>query len=59
MEKVHQKQKSILQKILEIIKTMASKPSGLIGLSILCFHVLLALTSPLYVLMTIKPLIHL
>jgi len=49
MEKVHQKQKSILQKILEIIKTMASKPSGLIGLSILCFHVLLALTSPLYV----------
>ena len=49
MDKVHQKQKSILQKILEIIKTMASKPSGLIGLSILCFHVLLALTSPLYV----------
>ena len=27
---------------------MASKPSGLIGLSILLFHVILAITSPLY-----------
>ena len=49
MENKEQKQKSLSQKIFEIIKTMASKPSGLIGLSILSFHVLLALTSPLYV----------
>ena len=44
-----EKQKNILQKILEILKTMASKPSGLIGLTILVFHVVLAITSPLYV----------
>ena len=44
-----EKQKNILQKILEILKTMASKPSGLIGLTILIFHVVLAITSPLYV----------
>ena len=49
MENVEQKQKSIFQKVFEIIKTMASKPSGLIGLIILSFHVLLALTSPFYV----------
>ena len=49
MENVEQKHKSIFQKVFEIIKTMASKPSGLIGLIILSFHVLLALTSPLYV----------
>ncbi len=41
--------KNNLQKIFEVIKTMASKPSGLIGLSILLFHVILAITSPLYV----------
>ena len=45
----YEKQKNIFQKIYEIIKTMASKPSGLIGLIILSFHVLLAITSPLYV----------
>ena len=49
MKNSEQKQKSIFQKVFEIIKTMASKPSGLIGLCILSFHVLLALTSPLYV----------
>ena len=31
----------------EVIKTMVSKPSGLIGLSIVCFHILLAIFSPL------------
>ncbi len=44
-----EQKKTNLQKIFEIIKTMASKPSGLIGLSILLFHVILAITSPLYV----------
>ena len=41
--------KNNLQTVYEVIKTMASKPSGLIGLSILLFHVILAITSPLYV----------
>ena len=49
MNNKKEKQKNILQKILEILKTMASKPSGLIGLTILIFHVVLAITSPLYV----------
>ena len=44
-----EQKKNNLQKIFEVIKTMASKPSGLIGLSILFFHVMLAITSPLYV----------
>ena len=44
-----EQKKNNLQKIFEIVKTMASKPSGLIGLSILIFHVVLAITSPLYV----------
>ena len=44
-----EKQKNTFKKIYEVIKTMASKPSGLIGLTILIFHVLLAITSPLYV----------
>ncbi len=44
-----EKQKNIFKKIYEVIKTMASKPSGLIGLIILSFHVILAITSPLYV----------
>jgi len=34
-------------KFFEVIKTMVSKPSGLIGLSIVCFHILLAILSPL------------
>jgi len=41
-----EKQKNIFSKILEVLSTMASKPSGFIGLSILFFHVLLAFTSP-------------
>ena len=49
MNNEQEKQKNIFQKILEILKTMASKPSGLIGLIILTFHVVLAITSPLYV----------
>jgi peptide/nickel transport system permease protein len=49
MNNKKEKQKNIFQKILEIVKTMASKPSGLIGLTILIFHVILAITSPLYV----------
>ena len=44
-----EQKKNNLQKIFEVIKTMASKPSGLIGLSILLFHVIIAITSPLYV----------
>ena len=43
-----EQKKNNLQKVYEVIKTMASKPSGLIGLSILLFHVILAITSPLY-----------
>ena len=49
MKNKKKKQKNTFQKILEVIKTMASKPSGLIGLTILIFHVILAITSPLYV----------
>ena len=40
------KKKSIFYKISEVLFTMASKPSGFIGLSILCFHILLAFSSP-------------
>ena len=49
MSKKKEKQKNTFEKIYEVIKTMASKPSGLIGLIILIFHVILAITSPLYV----------
>ena len=41
-----EKPKSSLAKVLEILSTMASKPSGFIGLAILIFHVILAVTSP-------------
>ena len=44
-----QKPKSLLQKVVDILSTMASKPSGFIGLAILIFHVMLALTSPWFV----------
>ena len=40
------KPKSSLAKVLDIISTMASKPSGFIGLAILIFHVILAFISP-------------
>ena len=49
MNEKKEKQKNTFEKIYEVIKTMASKPSGLIGLTILIFHVILAITSPLYV----------
>ena len=38
--------KSPLAKTLDVISTMASKPSGFIGLAILVFHITLAITSP-------------
>ena len=41
-----EKPKSSLTKVLEILSPMASKPSGFIGLAILIFHVVLAVTSP-------------
>tara|TARA_B100001123_G_scaffold168214_1_gene193553 strand:+ start:443 stop:1336 length:894 start_codon:yes stop_codon:yes gene_type:complete len=39
-------QKNVLEKALEVLKTMASKPSGFIGLFILVFHIFLAFLSP-------------
>ncbi len=41
-----EEKKSAFAKLSEIIITMASRPSGLIGLSILVFHIILAFTSP-------------
>ena len=41
-----EEQKNSLSKVLEVLKTMASKPSGFIGLFILVFHVVLASVSP-------------
>jgi len=41
-----EEQKNSLSKVLEVLKTMASKPSGFIGLFILIFHVVLAFASP-------------
>jgi peptide/nickel transport system permease protein len=46
MENIKQNPKSTFAKILEVLGTMASRPSGLIGLVILIFHVSLALLSP-------------
>ena len=46
MENIKQNPKSTTAKILEVLGTMASRPSGLIGLMILIFHVSLALLSP-------------
>ena len=43
-----EKPTSTFSKIVESNSTMASRPSGLIGLIILVFHVTLAITSPLY-----------
>ena len=40
------KQKSKLEKVFEILKTMACKTSGLIGLTIVLLHIVLALISP-------------
>ena len=44
-----EKNKNVLSKVLEVLITMASKPSGFIGLAILFFHVGLAISSPLFV----------
>ena len=41
-----EEKKSAFAKLSEIIITMASRPSGLIGLSILVFHIILAFISP-------------
>ena len=41
-----EKKKSVFSKVSEVVITMASKPSGLIGLSILVFHIFLAFLSP-------------
>ena len=41
-----EKQKNIISKVLEVLKTMASRPSGFIGLCILVFHIILAFLSP-------------
>ena len=41
-----EKQKNAFSKVLEVLITMASKPSGFIGLTILIFHIFLAFTSP-------------
>lgn len=41
--------KNIINKISEVLITMASKPSGFIGLAILIFHVILAISSPWFV----------
>jgi len=46
MENIKQNPKSTFTKILEVLSTMASRPSGFIGLMILFFHVSLALLSP-------------
>ena len=46
MENNKENPKNILYKILDVISTMASKPSGFIGLMILVFHVFLAFASP-------------
>ena len=42
----NQTKKNIINKISEVLITMASKPSGFIGLGILIFHVILAILSP-------------
>ena len=49
MDFSEEKKKNALSKVLEVLITMASKPSGFIGLSILFFHVGLAILSPLFV----------
>ena len=44
-----EKKKSTFSKISEVLRTMASKPSGFIGLFILTFHIFLAFLSPYFV----------
>ena len=49
MDFSEENKKNVLSKVLEVLITMASKPSGFIGLAILFFHVGLAISSPLFV----------
>ena len=49
MEINKEDKKNIINKISEVLITMASKPSGFIGLAILIFHVILAISSPWFV----------
>lgn len=49
MEINKEDKKYIINKISEVLITMASKPSGFIGLAILIFHVILAISSPWFV----------
>tara|TARA_B100000427_G_scaffold291705_1_gene268668 strand:+ start:673 stop:1566 length:894 start_codon:yes stop_codon:yes gene_type:complete len=45
---IEEKQKNIFLKILDVLITMASRPSGIIGIIILVFHILLAILSPYF-----------
>ena len=47
--KIEKKQKNNFLKILEVLITMSSRPSGLIGITILVFHIFLAVLSPYFV----------
>ena len=49
MDFSEENKKNVISKVLEVLITMASKPSGFIGLAILFFHVGLAISSPLFV----------
>ena len=49
MEINKEDKKNIINKISEVLITMASKPSGFIGLAILIFHVILVISSPWFV----------
>ena len=49
MEINKEDKKNIINKISEVLITMASKPSGFIGLAILIFHVILAISSTWFV----------
>ena len=49
MDISEENKKNVLSKVLEVLITMAYKPSGFIGLAILFFHVGLAISSPLFV----------
>ena len=49
MEINKEDKKNIINKISEVLITMASKPFGFIGLAILIFHVILAISSPWFV----------
>ena len=57
LDNIYQEEKkSNFVKVSEIIITMASRPSGFIGLSILIFHVILAFISPYVAPYDFKPI---